>query len=107
MTSWRKALQAEDGRARRGLEWTSSSLIILASGTMPLEVTAATGTGLSRAIWWLDVGVLTLFTGECILRLRIAERPLKYALSPYGLDAGGHRSGAGDALRYDPVPSGL
>lgn len=85
MTSWRKALQAEGSRARRGLEWTSTSLIILALGTMPLEVTAATGTGLSRAIWWLEVGVLTLFTGEYILRLWIAERPLKYALSPYGL----------------------
>lgn len=82
---WREALRAEDSRARQTLEWTSTSLILVALGTMPWEVTAGTGTGTALAIKWLEVGILIVFTSEYMLRLWIAERPLKYALSPYGI----------------------
>ena len=85
ITSWRKALQTEDSKARQALEWTSTSLILLALGTMPLEANPAMWPGLSRALWWIEISILGIFTAEYLLRLWIAERPLKYALSPYGL----------------------
>ena len=85
LSSWRKALQTENGSAKRALEWTSTSLIILALGTMPIEVSATAGTRVNLAIEWLEIGIVILFTAEYMLRLWIAERPLKYALSPYGI----------------------
>ena len=38
-----------------------------------------------QAITWLEFGILSVFTAEYALRLWIAERPWKYALSLYGL----------------------
>ena len=38
-----------------------------------------------QAITWLELGILGFFTAEYVLRLWIAERPWKYALSFYGL----------------------
>ena len=38
-----------------------------------------------QAITWIELAVLGLFTAEYALRLWIAERPWKYALSFYGL----------------------
>ena len=38
-----------------------------------------------QAITWLELGILGVFTAEYALRLWIAERPWKYALSLYGL----------------------
>ena len=38
-----------------------------------------------RAITWLELSILGIFTAEYLLRLWIAERPWKYAFSLYGL----------------------
>ena len=38
-----------------------------------------------QAITWLELVILGIFTAEYVLRLWIAERPWKYALSFYGL----------------------
>ena len=41
--------------------------------------------GWRQAITWLELAILGVFTAEYLLRLWIAERPWKYALSFYGL----------------------
>ena len=41
--------------------------------------------GWRQAITWLELVILGIFTAEYVLRLWIAERPWKYALSFYGL----------------------
>ena len=41
--------------------------------------------GWQQAIRWLEFAILGFFTAEYVLRLWIAQRPLKYALSFYGL----------------------
>ena len=41
--------------------------------------------GWQQAIRWIELGILGIFTAEYVLRLWIAERPWKYALSVYGL----------------------
>ena len=41
--------------------------------------------GWQQAIRWLEFAILGFFTAEYVLRLWIAQRPLTYALSFYGL----------------------
>ena len=85
MEGLRQRLQNPDGRARKTLEWTSTSLIVVALGTTPLEASPGLTEGIRQAITWLELGILGFFTAEYVLRLWIAERPWKYALSFYGL----------------------
>ena len=81
----RQRLRNPEGNSRKILEWTSTSLILLALGTAPLEVTPGIGSEWQQAITWLELGILGAFTAEYVLRLWIAERAWKYAFSFYGL----------------------
>ena len=63
----------------------STTLIVLALATVPLEAAPGTTQGWKQAITWLELGILGFFTAEYVLRLWIAERAWKYALSFYGL----------------------
>ena len=85
MLGLRRRLQNPEGRTRMILERTSTSLILVALGTAPLEATPGMAGEWRQAITWLEFGILGVFTAEYALRLRIAERPWKYALSLYGL----------------------
>ena len=81
----RQRLRNPEGRARKILERASTSLILVALGTAPLEATPGMSEEWRQAITWLELGILGIFTAEYVLRLWIAERPWKYALSFYGL----------------------
>ena len=85
MERLRQRLRNSEGRARKTLEWTSTSLILVALGTAPLEATPGMSEAWRKAITWLELGILGVFTAEYLLRLWIAERPSKYAFSLYGL----------------------
>ena len=85
MESLRQRLQDPEGRARKILERTSTSLILVALGTAPLEATPGMSEAWRQAITWLELSILAIFTAEYLLRLWIAERPWKYAFSLYGL----------------------
>ena len=85
MESLRQRLRDPEGGARKILERTSTSLILVALGTAPLEATPGMAEGWREAITWLELGILGIFTAEYLLRLWIAERPWKYAFSLYGL----------------------
>ena len=81
----RQRLRNPEGRARKILERASTSLILVALGTAPLEAMPGMSEEWRQAITWLELGILGIFTAEYVLRLWIAERPWKYALSFYGL----------------------
>ena len=83
--STRQRLRNPEGPAPKILEWASTSLILVALGTAPLEATPGISEEWRQAIRWLELGILGIFTAEYGLRLWIAERPWKYALSFYGL----------------------
>ena len=85
MEGLRQRLRNPEGRARKTLEWGSTSLILVALGTAPLEATPGMSEGWHQASRWLELGILGIFTAEYVLRLWLAERPWKYALSFYGL----------------------
>ena len=85
MERLRQRLRNPEGRARKTLEWTSTSLILVALATAPLEATPGMAEPWRQAITWLELGILGVFTAEYLLRLWIAERPWKYAFSLYGL----------------------
>ena len=85
MESLRQWLRVPEGRARKTLERTSTSLIVVALGTAPLEATPGMSEAGREAITWLELGILGIFTAEYLLGLWIAERPWKYAFSPYGV----------------------
>ena len=70
---------------RKTMEWTSTSFIVVALATAPLEATPDIAQGWQHAIRWLELGILGFFTAEYVVRLWIAERPWKYAFSVYGL----------------------
>ena len=85
MEGLRQRLRNPEGLARKTLERTSTSLIVVALGTTPLEASPELTEGMRQAITWLELGILGFFTAEYVLRLWIAERPWKYAFSFYGL----------------------
>ena len=85
MEGLRRRLRDPEELARKILERTSTSLIVVALGTAPLEATPGMTQGWQLAIRWLEFGVLAFFTAEYLLRLWIAERPWKYVFSFYGL----------------------
>ena len=63
----------------------STILIVVALMTVPLEAASGTTRAWQQAITWLELGILGFFTAEYALRLWVAERPWKYALSFYGI----------------------
>ena len=67
------------------MERISTSLIVVALATTPLEATPEIAEGWQHAIRWLELGILGFFTAEYVVRLWIAERPWKYVFSFYGL----------------------
>ena len=85
MEGLRRRLQNPEGPVRKTLERTSTSLILVALGTAPLESAPGMTEGWQPAIRWLEFAILGFFTAEYALRLWIAQRPLAYALSFYGL----------------------
>ena len=85
MKDLRRRLQQPEGKARKALERMSTSLILVALGTTPLEASSEMKEGWQQAITWIELGSLGLFTAEYALRLWIAERPWKYVFSFYGL----------------------
>ena len=85
MKELRRRLQQPEGKARKALERMSTSLILVALGTVPLEASPEMKEGWQLAITWIELGILGLFTAEYVLRLWIAERPWKYVFSIYGL----------------------
>ena len=85
MKDLRRRLQQPEGKARKALERMSTSLILVALGTTPLEASSEMKEGWQQAITWIELGILGLFTAEYALRLWIAERPWKYVFSFYGL----------------------
>ena len=85
METLRQRLRRPDSRTSKALEWTSTSSIVIALGTAPIEASSTTSQGWHQTIAALEMTILTLFTAEYALRLWIAERPLRYALSFHGL----------------------
>ena len=85
MEGLRQRLRDPEGRAHKTLELASTSLILIALGTAPLEATPTMSGPWRQAITWLELSILAIFTAEYLLRLWIAERPWKYAFSLYGL----------------------
>ena len=85
MEGLRQRLRDPEGRTHKALELVSTSLILVALGTAPLEATPAMSEPWRQAINWLELSILAVFTAEYLLRLWIAERPWKYAFSLYGL----------------------
>ena len=85
MEGLRRRLRDPEELARRILERTSTSLIVVALATAALEASPEMTEGWQQAIRWLEIGVLGFFTTEYALRLWIAERPWRYVFSFYGL----------------------
>lgn len=70
--------------AHKVLERTSASLILVALGAAPLEPTDVPS-GLQTAFFWIEIGIVGLFSAEYLLRLWIAEKRWRYVFSFYGI----------------------
>ena len=63
MEGLRQRLQNPEGRARKTLERTSTSPIVVALGTTPLEASPGLAEGMRQVIAWLELAILGFFRG--------------------------------------------
>lgn len=86
--SWRQRIRAELEEAETGLGLginIAIATLILLSASLFVAETYPLGSAASIAITCLDWLILVIFVLEYGLRLWAAERPLRYAISPYAI----------------------
>lgn len=81
----RRIVEDTDTRAGRLFDWTVQFLILVSLVSFALETLPDLSPKLRRDLYAVEVGTIACFTAEYILRLVVAERPLRYALSFFGL----------------------
>ena len=80
-----EALDGTHARIGRGIALSLHLLIVISAFAIALETVESLPAGLLRALVWVEYLTLSVFTLEYLLRLGCSERPLRYAVSFWGL----------------------
>ena len=72
-------------RLRRALDWGALVLILTSLALLTLRTLPGLSPATRVLLHTLEAAVLSIFAGEYVLRVAIAERRLRYVLSLYGI----------------------
>lgn len=78
-------VERADTRAGRAFDWTVQFLIFLSLVSFTLETLPNLSARQQAVLWAIEVGTVACFTAEYLLRLFVADHPLRYTLSFLGL----------------------
>ncbi len=83
--SLKDTVEGTDTRAGRAFDLTIQALIVLSLVAFAVETLPDLSLGAREFLKLLEVGVVVVFTVEYLLRLYVADRRIRFALSFYGL----------------------